>query len=502
MKPKLLFFPILLFAFILRSAAQPCTVSGDEITYGTGDVWIGYVYDNMDFTNYRSYVTEGTAGNPAFDQSFGGDYVNYTTTGCFTYTETFSVRYMLTKTFADGDYEFTVGGDDGHRLSIDGGATWLINRWGDQGYSTTTQSVHLNGTYSLVLEYYENAGGNRVSFDFQPTCTGTDDQSVYGTGNVWRGYVYDGTNFNSFKGTVTEGSTGNPNFDENFGGSNTSYSTSQCATQTETFSVRYRLRKYFSAGTYLFVAGGDDGYRLSLDGGTTWVINYWNDQSYTVNSYSTNLNGTYDMVLDYYENGGDNRISLSISSGVLPIHLIDFTAKIIQGKTMLNWNVTENSTVNYFEIEKSSDGNYFTKTGTIPANEGIAGNAGIAYSFTDNNTFTGSSYYRIRMIDLSGEVTYSGQVQVRNLNASRGISVYPTITQGNVSIVTGERLTQASFVLVDMKGRRIYSKFIGNINAGVAIPVSLPSTIMTKGMYLLQIFNNGTITETKKIILQ
>lgn len=502
MKPKLIFPAILLFAFALHSEAQTCTTSGDETTYGTSDVWIGYVYDNIDFTNYRSYVNEGTAGNPSFDQSFGGDYVNYTTTGCFTYTETFSVRYKLIKTFADGDYEFTVGGDDGHRLSIDGGATWLIDRWNDQGYSTTSQSVHLDGTYNIVLEYYENGGGNRVSFNVTPTCIGTDDQSVYGNSNVWRGYVYDGTNFNSFKGTVTEGTTGNPNFDESFGGSNTSYATNQCATQTETFSVRYRLSKYFPAGTYLFVVGGDDGYRLSLDGGATWVLNYWGDQSYTVNSYSTNLSGTYDMVLDYYENGGDNRISFSVSSGTLPIQLVDFTAKNIQGKTMLNWDVTENSTVNYFEIEKSSDGNYFTKAGTVLANEGIASSAGIAYTYTDNTPFTGSSYYRLKMIDLSGEVTYSKQVQVRNVTASRGISVYPTITQGNISVFSGEKLTKATFVLVDMTGRKIYSKYIGDVNAGFVIPVSIPASIITKGMYLLQIINNNSIVETKKIILQ
>jgi len=502
MKPKLILSAFLLAAFALHSNAQPCTTSGDETTYGTGDVWIGYVYDNIDFTNYRSYVTEGTAGNPAFDQSFGGSYVNYATTGCFTYTETFSVRYKLTKTFADGDYEFTVGGDDGHRLSIDGGTTWLINRWNDQGYSTTSQSLHLNGTYNIVLEYYENGGGNRVSFNVAPTCIGTGDQTVYGTGNVWRGYVYDGTNFNSFKGIVTEGSAGNPNFDESFGGSNTSYATNQCATQTETFSVRYRLNKFFPAGTYLFVVGGDDGYRLSLDGGTTWIINYWADQSYTVNSYSVNLNGTYNMVLEYYENSGANRISFSVSSGALPIHLIDFTAKIADSKTILNWKVAENSSTNYFEIEKSSDGNNFINSGTVTASEGISQNTNISYSWVDNNPFTGYTYYRLKMVDLSGEVTYSKQVQVKNTGTPHGILVYPTVTQGNVSVIPGEKLIRATLVLVDMKGRKIYSKYMGNVNAGVVMPVSFPSTIMTKGMYLLQIFSNDKVTETKKIILQ
>ena len=61
-----------------------------------------------------------------------------------------------------------------------------------------------------------------------------------------------------------------------------------------------------------FDVGADDGYRLSLDGGSTWVINNWGDHSYTLPAiYSATLNGTYNMVLEYYENGGQNRISMN-----------------------------------------------------------------------------------------------------------------------------------------------------------------------------------------------
>lgn len=238
----------LLLAYF-TSTAQPCTPLGDETSFGTGDVWIGYVYDNMNFTNYRGFVNEGMLGNPNFDESFGGSNTSYNTNGCATQTETFSVRYKLTRNFASGTYDFTVGADDGYRLSLDGGATWAINAWNDQGYTSTTYTATLNGNYDLVLEYYENGGDNRITFNVVTGCAGSENTALYGSNDVWNGYVYDGTAFNAYKGMVHQGVLGNISFDQDFGGSNTNYTTSGCAVQTETFSVRYRLTKNFPSGS-------------------------------------------------------------------------------------------------------------------------------------------------------------------------------------------------------------------------------------------------------------
>ena len=68
--------------------AQACTPLGDQTTYGTGNVWIGYLYNNDNFTAYAGYVTQGTAGNPSFDQNFGGSDVTYATNGCGVATST------------------------------------------------------------------------------------------------------------------------------------------------------------------------------------------------------------------------------------------------------------------------------------------------------------------------------------------------------------------------------------------------------------------------------
>jgi hypothetical protein len=143
-------------------------VSGNPTVYGVNS-WIGYVYAthngnnppaNAFTTTYRGFVTE--AEN--FDRNYGtggpgGGNV------CGSYTNDFAIRYRMNKSYPAGVYTFTIGADDGVRLSVDGGATWLIDDWSNHGYRTTTGSAYLNGSTNLVLEYYERGSDSRVSFN-------------------------------------------------------------------------------------------------------------------------------------------------------------------------------------------------------------------------------------------------------------------------------------------------------------------------------------------------
>lgn len=482
---------LLLLSFIgiiaCFAADAQCTPQGDQVSYGTGDVWIGYVYDNTNFTGYAGYVTEGTAGNPAFDQSFGGGNVNYATNGCSIYTSTYSVRYKLTRTFAAGGYEFTVGGDDGYRLSIDGGATWIIDRWVDQGYTISTASAYLDGTYDLVLEFYENEGDNRISFSMGAACIGSENTAEYGTNDRWRGYVYDGTNFTTYKGVVLLGSTGYASFDEDFGGSNTLFPTSHCSVQTETFSVRFRLRKNFPSGNYTFVVGGDDGYRLSMDGGATWIIDRWGDQSFTTSVYSINLNGLTDMVLEYYENGGDNRISFQMQSNIiLKIDLLSFAANREQQQNVLKWELSGESDPVKIEVERSSDGTRFSAIGSLHGTEGTKVSNRITYRFTDPDAADRQFFYRLRMTDTRGTVTYSPIARIDG--AFSNIRLFPTTLHAEaLYIQSPQRMQQATVLITGADGRIWHQQLFPLIEKGQIAAVFTHTERLTPGLYFIRI---------------
>ena len=495
-----------LFAISNFSNSQSCTPQGNQTSYGTSNVWRAYVYDGTSFNTYKGYVTEGSAGSPNFDESFGGSNTTFNTNGCSTTTETFSVRFRLTKSFTNGTtYTFTVGGDDGYRLSLDGGTTWVINQWNDQSYTTTTYTTSsLSGSKNMVLEYYENSGENRISFSV--VNPGTENTNTYGTNNIWRAYVYDDINFSTYAGMINEGTSTSPSFTENFGGGNTTFTTTGLSVQTETFSVRLRLTKSFAAGSYTFFVGGDDGYRFSLDGGNTWIINKWVDQGYGITNVTKTLTaGSYNMVIEYYENSGENMLSFSYQAGnTLAIKLMDFSGKEENNSAKLNWNISTSSDPDYFEIERSADGNNFAKINKVNGNNGINNGNAINFNFTDTNPFAGKSIYRLKMVDMSGAVTYSNAVVVTtNSVRSNQVKIFPTVISNNaVSINSNATLNNAIVYLTDATGRPLANQKFGKITAGQTISFPVAAAHNMRGVYFISITDNNTTVTTQKVMIQ
>ncbi len=500
---KTLLIPVLIIGFSVIGFSQPCSPSGDETTYGTNNVWIGYAYANMDLTSYKGYINEGTAASPNFDENFGGDNGNLNTNGCKVNLKTFSVRFKLKKTFANGSYTFTVGGDDGYRLSLDGGANWVINKWVDQSYTSSTYTVTLNGTYNIVLEYYENDGANRISFAVAANCNGTENTSVYGTGNIWNGYVYDGINFDTYSGMVHEGTSSDPAFDESFGGSNVTYATSGCGVQTETYSVRYRLTKTFAAGTYNFTVGGDDGYRLSLDGGANWAIDNWTLHSYTATTSATmSLSGSYNMVLEYYENSGDNRVTFSMRTlSLLPVSLESFNAIQKNNNVVLDWSVSSGSNPKSFEVERSGDGTNFTGIVSVAPGNGAPVTR---FTATDNAPLDGVSYYRLKITDLTGVITYSKILSVNiSVAGNNEVVFYPTVvSDGYVMLKSRSSVKNAVVAVSDMSGRIISKQNIGNVTAGQPVRIAAAGHKPGRGMYIVTLSGADFAVATGKIIIQ
>jgi hypothetical protein len=507
---KLIFFLLPALTLLSRtSTAQSCsTAAGDQTTFGANNTWIGYVYQDKTFTNYFGYVNEGSSASPNFDESFGGSGTNYNTNGCAIYTDNFTVRYKLTQTFAGSNYSITVGGDDGYRLSLDGGATWTINNWNDQSYTTSNITIALSGSYNMVLEYYESGGDNRISFNMAPICTGTGDPTVYGTGNVWMGYLYQGMNFEQYKGSVTEGSASASDFDENFGnpgGSNTAtYNTNSCSITTYQFSARYRLQQVLPAKNYTFIVGGDDGYRLSLDGGATWVINNWADQGYTINSYNAPLSGTYDMVLEYYDNGGLDRVSFAMTSTILPITLTSWSVSAVANEpnqAQLKWQATNAVDFDHYTIERSTDGQTFQPIHTTP---GITGNGAQiqSYSYTDDVAFNGTVYYRLLMVDRDGAINYSNLVSLP-LHTAQIIRLYPTVVEDGILFVeTRSSIHQARLEVFDMNGRKIQEKDWPVLDGRQSISIYGNKTSLPAGAYIARLSNTNSIFAKQIIIVK
>ncbi|MCB0491473.1 MAG: T9SS type A sorting domain-containing protein [Cyclobacteriaceae bacterium] len=533
---------------VLNGFAQCGSAQGDETTFGSNS-WIGYFYDganNFTSGDYQGYNTE----SEIFNQTFCGNNCTYAINGCSVTTETFTVRYKMNKNFSNAIYRFTIGGDDGVRLSIDNGSTYLINEYRNQSYTTYNQIAHLSGSSNLILEYYENSGDNRVSFTYtnmgssyggtvsesQNICasgvidpaafssnepamftsgtvsyqwqesnnnsiwtdiasatnaaydipsgfpSGTTryfrrkatnggaaiaysntltivagsnnsagDQVSYGNGS-WIGYVYDGQNnfTTNYKGELFETEI----FDESFGGSNTTTSTTGCDFQTETFSVRFKMRKTFGCGDYTFTIGADDGVRLSIDGGTTWLVNDYSNHGYrTVSSAPTSItDGTYDLVIEYYEAGGGNRVTFdyNVVSCTLPVTWYSFEGVAKSGYNEIEWKTATEENNEGFSVERSADGMSFEEIGWVNGNGTTTDQK--SYLFDDTNAFDGTNYYRLKQIDYDGNFEYSEIISVISVVETNDIQItlYPNPSTDYVQVQSASSKAQPSMQLVNV----------------------------------------------------
>ena len=137
-------------------------VSPDNQNLSGTNSWIGHVYDGQNFDTYYGTTTE----TEQFDESFGGDLNCFSISSSLgtrsVYTETFSVKYRMNSS-KDGLYVVDLGSDDGNRLTVDG--TLIVNDWTDHSFASRPRVLmKLNGASTLVYDFYENGGQNRVVF--------------------------------------------------------------------------------------------------------------------------------------------------------------------------------------------------------------------------------------------------------------------------------------------------------------------------------------------------
>lgn len=97
----------------------------------------------------------------------------------------------------------------------------------------------------------------------------------------------------------------------------------------------------------------------------------------------------------------------------LPIQLASFTANIAENRVNLEW-ITISEINNYgFYVERRFDrtSNYLTVSGLIPGFRTTLEQHN--YLWTDSNVAAGAAYYyRLRQVDLTGDVNYSSEIRI------------------------------------------------------------------------------------------
>jgi len=144
------------------------------------------------------------------------------------------------------------------------------------------------------------------------------------------------------------------------------------------------------------------------------------------------------------------------SGGPTPVVLSSFNAER-GGKNAVNvtWKTEQEINSSRYEIQRSINNIDFTTIGVVNTKNS---NTSIAqyYSFTDySNTFSESSYYRLKMIDLDNSFEYSPVKAVKGSGFKSEISVFPIPAHSNQTITISNLNEPSNIRIFDYSGRLI-----------------------------------------------
>lgn len=178
------------------------------------------------------------------------------------------------------------------------------------------------------------------------------------------------------------------------------------------------------------------------------------------------------------------------------IELFDFDGEILNEGNLLFWSTASEIDNDYFVVEKSFDGVTFYAISEIQS----IGNSNAVqrYEWLDSEKFAGISYYRLAIVDVYGDKSYSSVIRlVRDQTLLAISSIAPNPTSGNTSLQFYASEGSTSILVYDVMGKILVDK---TIRTSVGLnEYQLESNNWVSGMYLV-VLSNENIQVQKRLI--
>lgn len=212
--------------------------------------------------------------------------------------------------------------------------------------------------------------------------------------------------------------------------------------------------------------------RQLLDGVIIWTQNKTTDILNTQQIWIESLARSY---FPTYENPA------------LPVNLVKFTAKAENNHIVLSWKTASENGNSHFELERSEDGQNFTKIATVSgkATKGEMTN----YSYIDASYRSTVIYYRLKQVDFDGGFMYiGGMLAVKNYLDTKNYQLFLSKENTLNTVITTYKAGASTFKILDIWGRTLMKSEIfleSGLNKNVFDITGLP-----KGTYI-GVLNNG-----------
>jgi len=192
--------------------------------------------------------------------------------------------------------------------------------------------------------------------------------------------------------------------------------------------------------------------------------------------------------------------STSFGTNPLPITLNYLNGIKQNGAHYLNWKVTcFNNASATMVLERSADGRNFNAINTITAD---ALRCEQPFDHTDNSPLAGMNYYRLKMIDANGKITYSNSIALLNKETGFDIvNLVPTLVTGNAVLnITAAQKTKMDIVITDISGRQV-QKIAYNLIAG-SNQFTINLANLSAGTYQMKGYAMDGVSRTIRFVKQ
>lgn len=229
------------------------------------------------------------------------------------------------------------------------------------------------------------------------------------------------------------------------------------------------------------------------------------DAGVTYNIKNDNTDYTFQTLIDGGGTNGNQYIFTDPANftscgentaSVLPVELLYFKGASNNGLVELSWSTATEVDNDYFEVESSKDGIYFTKIGEIKGNGTT--NDVMKYSFVDDNPLGFENYYRLKQVDYDGQFEVFNTIMVLSTGSSN-IKIYPNPTSANSKLVVQVNNSLepdlVSVELSDLSGRILQKRL------GYDRSFEFSTAHLTKGTYLVRVSMNRIVRTSKVLVI-
>jgi hypothetical protein len=181
----------------------------------------------------------------------------------------------------------------------------------------------------------------------------------------------------------------------------------------------------------------------------------------------------------------------------LPMSLLSFKGEMAGKANLLNWETASEANMDRFTLERAADGKSFISIHTVVA----ANQPANSYRILDEAPLT-ESYYRLRIKERSGEISYSNIVSIiRQTSSGNIISIFPNPAQQEVTLQLAATSKEDLMVNIsNTMGQVIYRRRMSAMKGSNEWKIGLSE--WARGIYFVTIFGSEGTHATQRLILE